>query len=82
MFRPRTLAETGAMHERHVLLANHFGDKNVVAFDMLTPLNRDPPGLGDAVKITLRYRPADDTISRKPSLERGSAFSVSCIFAI
>src|ERR1019366_3149052 len=31
MFRSGTLAEAGAVHDRHVLLANEFGDKDVVA---------------------------------------------------
>src|SRR5208282_6105013 len=32
MLRPRALAETGAVHDRHMLLANQFGDEDVVAF--------------------------------------------------
>src|ERR1700674_273282 len=32
MFGPGTLAETGAVHDRHILLANEFGDEDVVAF--------------------------------------------------
>src|SRR6266851_5594269 len=32
VFRPRTLAETGTVHDRHMLLANEFGDEDIVAF--------------------------------------------------
>jgi len=31
-FRPGTLAESGAVHDRHVFLANEFGDEDVVVF--------------------------------------------------
>src|SRR5260370_33692091 len=32
VLRPGTLAETGAVHHRHMLLANEFSDEDVVAF--------------------------------------------------
>src|SRR5580658_4364662 len=32
MFCSRTLAETGAVHDRHMFLANQFGDEDLVAF--------------------------------------------------
>src|ERR1017187_1918475 len=32
VFRPRPLSEAGAVHDRHILLANQFGDEDVVSF--------------------------------------------------